>query len=95
MSEGEKDPTVSALERLFRPETNAVSTITVNAGGVGVWIAATSCIAVLAAVLVGAIFVAFGMSDLNRQLQERRQKDEAQDAYINVIYQNSHKGESK
>lgn len=58
--------------------------ISVSAGGIGVWVAVTACLVMMAALLVGTVFVAIGMSDLNRQAQELRQTDQTIQAYINA-----------
>lgn len=62
------------------------STVTISAGSIGVWVAATACLVALAAVMVGSIFVAIALSDLNRQTQELRQTNETQQAYINAAF---------
>jgi len=69
-----------------RSTTNGSATVQINAGGVAVWVAATACLVMLAVVLVGTIFVAVAMSDLNRQTQELRERDDMLQAYINVAY---------
>lgn len=74
------------LDRLA-PAVGATSNISVNAGGIGTWVAVTACLVVLAVTLVGSIYVAIGLADLNRQTQELRQADATLQAYINVGYQ--------
>lgn len=56
----------------------------VNAGGLAVWLSVLACSVVVAVTLTAVIFVAIGMSDLNRQTQELRQTDQTIQAYINA-----------
>lgn len=69
--------------------------ININAGGIGVYIAATCCLMTLVAVVVASVFVAIGMSDLNQQTRELRQADMVQQAYINAGYTANPKEEEK
>lgn len=85
----ELDKTIERAEKfLHHLNGNSVgsSTITVNAGGIGVWIAASCCAVAVAVCLVGAVFVSALFNDLNRQTQELRQKDEIHDAYFSAGY---------
>lgn len=59
------------------------ATITVSAGGVGLWVAVTACLVSMAVSLVGLLLVGLALSDLNRQTQELRQSDALINAYIN------------
>lgn len=74
------------VRQMTSPQANGVAQITVSAGGVGIWLAVTACAMTLAAMLVGTVFVAIGMADLNRQTQELRQSDQTIQAYINAGY---------
>lgn len=74
------------VRQMTGPQANGVAQITVSAGGVGIWLAVTACAMTLAAMLVGTVFVAIGMADLNRQTQELRQSDQTIQAYINAGY---------
>lgn len=62
------------------------STVVVQAGGVAVWLAVVACAVVVGMTMTAMIFVAIGMSDLNRQTQEIRQTNETQQAYINAAF---------
>lgn len=75
-------PLMSAARGIVSHSPNA--TITVSAGGVGIWVAVTACVATLTGLLVGVIFVAIYLSDLNRQTQELRESDQVIQAYINA-----------
>lgn len=77
-------PLMSAARGIVSHSPNA--TITVSAGGVGIWVAVTACVATLTGLLVGVIFVAIYLSDLNRQTQELRLTNETQQAYINAYF---------
>lgn len=70
-----------------KQENSSTATISVNAGGVGVWIACTCCVAMMVAFLVGGLWM---MRELNRQTIT----DQAQDGkistmsdYLSAIYQ--------
>lgn len=75
------EPAETALERLARelgailPKNNNSATITVNAGGLGVWIATTCCAVMVAVSLLLALWVV----DLSRKVSEL-------DQYLNAIY---------
>ncbi len=60
---------------------NAVgtSTITVNAGGVGIWVCATACLICLVVVVVGAAAFGFQIADHSRKLDRL-------DEYLSAIY---------
>ncbi len=59
--------------------------IQVNAGGIGVWIAATACLVVLAVTIVSAIFTSHEFTRQGRELQELREQDEIHDAWIQTL----------
>ncbi len=77
---------ITEVRQLSGPQATGTAQITISAGGVGIWIAVTACAMTLAAMLVGTVFVAIGMADLNRQTQELRQSDQTIQAYINAGY---------
>lgn len=80
-----------AQQMMAQPQNSANSTIQVNAGGLALWAAVTACLVMLAVTIVLAVFVAIGMSDLNRQTQELREANEVQQAYINAAFSNQTK----
>lgn len=75
------EPGESALERVRRdldhllPRGNNSATITVNAGGVGVWIATSACCVMLAI----ALFLGLWVIDLSRKISALEQ-------YVTAIY---------
>ncbi len=95
----ELDRTLERAERLIpllgSSNQTGTSTITVNAGGIGVWLAASCCAVAVAVCFVGAVFVSALINDLNRQTQELRQKDEIHDAYFSAGYGSPKKEGSK
>jgi len=60
------------------------STITINAGGVGVWVAVTCCLLMLASGLVAGLWMVSDRSEIRAQLRERRDGENAIRAYINT-----------
>lgn len=74
-----------ALANPAQPVKGGSSTVTINAGGAGVWIAVTCCM-VMAAALAIAVPVAVGAYLASQQqLQELREKDEILQAYISNL----------
>jgi hypothetical protein len=84
-----------ALSILGGPNNTSQSHIQVNAGGIALWISVTCCVATMLGLIMAVVMGTMAASDINRQLQERRQKDDTQDAYINVMYQNRTTEEKK
>ncbi|SDX52538.1 hypothetical protein [Lysobacter enzymogenes] len=72
-----------ALSRLDRGN-GSNATINVNAGGIGVWLAATCCLAMLAAGFVGGLWMVSDRAEIRSQLRERRDGENAIRAYINT-----------
>jgi hypothetical protein len=77
-----------------QPGNTNTSSVQINAGGVGIWIAITACLIMLAVTMVGSIFIAIALSDLNRQTQELREADVVLQAYINAGYVSQPKEEA-
>ena len=81
----------SALERVRRdldillPKNANNAVITVNAGGVGVWIATTACFVMLTALLVGAFWVSREFSRVDSRFNDQTDTDSVQDAYIQKL----------
>jgi hypothetical protein len=88
------EPAETALERLARelgailPKNNNSATITVNAGGLGIWIAATCCIVVMAVAVVGSVYITREFTRQDVQMQELRDKDSVHDAWIQTLNNN-------
>lgn len=74
------------VKGLTAPTATGNATITVNAGGVGLWVAVTACLVSMAISIVGLILVGLALSDLNRQTQELRQSDATTQAYLNAYF---------
>lgn len=81
----------SALERVRRdldmllPKNTNNAVITVNAGGVGVWIATTACFVMLTALLVGAFWVSREFNRVDSRFNDQTDTDSVQDAYIQKL----------
>ena len=88
------EPMETAVERLQKeldrllPRNENTAKITVNAGGVGVWIAATACLVVMAVVVVGSIYVTREFTRQDQQLKELRDNDGVHDAWIQTLNNN-------
>lgn len=72
-------------ERLGQSHNTGTSTVTVNAGGMGVWIATTCCMVMLASLLVGAFWVSREFTRLDARLNDQTDIDSVQDAYIHKL----------
>ena len=81
----------SALEKVRRdldmllPKNANNAVITVNAGGVGVWIATTACFVMLTALLVGAFWVSREFTRMDSRFNDQTDTDSVQDAYIQKL----------
>jgi hypothetical protein len=72
------------LDTLLPKNTNN-AVITVNAGGVGVWIATTACFVMLTALLVGAFWVSREFNRVDSRFNDQTDTDSVQDAYIQKL----------
>lgn len=73
-------------ERAHQANGNhGTSTVTINAGGIGVWIATTACAVMLASLLVGAFWVSREFTRLDARLNDQTDVDSVQDAYIHKL----------
>lgn len=61
-------------------------TLTVNAGGVGVWICVTCFIAVLACSLVGSFWMSSELSSIHHDLKDRKDENDSMKSYLAAIY---------
>lgn len=85
----------SAIER-FEEVIDSVSdrrnknignaTITVNAGGVGVWVAVTCCLVMLALLLLGSLWASREMNRFDQEMQARKDENSKMTAYLQAIY---------
>jgi len=93
--QGDQRDLVEALDRFSRVtekllnhgNTNTAK-IEVNAGGIGVWLAATCCIVVMAVVIVGSVYITREFTRQDVQMQELRDKDSVHDAWIQTLNNN-------
>lgn len=77
--------TLARLERVNKtPGANNVSSITVQAGGIGVWVSATCCAVMLAALTVLAAVGAAAYGDMRAEIRALRDTDNAIRAYIHT-----------
>lgn len=74
-------------EKLGMVPVSSVSnpTITINGGGVGVWIATTACLVMLASLLVGGFWVSREFNRLDSRFNDQTDIDSVQDAYIHKL----------
>lgn len=92
------EPGESALERVRRdldhllPRGNNSANITINAGGVGVWIATTACLVMLA---VAGVSIPIGVgaylalqNRMEASSKKLAEKDEIHDAWIQTLNNN-------
>ena len=70
------------------PRNDNIAKIEVNAGSIGVWLAATACVVCVAVMVVGGIFVTREFVRYDQQLQELREKDEIHDAWLQTLNNN-------
>lgn len=69
-----------------RNSNTAASNVTLNAGGIGVWLAVSACAVSVAVTIVAVIFGALAISELGRQINDQgRQVGRAQD-HLTAIY---------
>ena len=94
MTEPEDDEFDAAAMRLIKHlgrhtnENKSASTITVNAGGVGVWIATTCCLVMLGCGLIGALWVSREFSRYDAEIGLLKARDNTQAAYLQSIWRN-------
>lgn len=74
---------VEALTHDIQPRSASASTININAGGIGVWVAATSCIVMLAMLGMGGMW-------LSREFTSKQLADNAQDREITDLGDHLH-----
>lgn len=67
------------------PVKTGNSTVTINAGGAGVWIASTCCAVMLTALLVGAFWVSREFNRIDNRFNDQTDVDSVQDAYIHKL----------
>ena len=75
------------IAHAFSPKSQ--SSVHVEAGGIGLWIAATACLVMLSCGLVGAFWMSRELSRVDTELATLRSRDAAMQAYLNAIYQSA------
>lgn len=85
------DRMADALERKNRPHSS--SSIRVDAGGAAVWMATTACLVMLGMMFVGGLWVSNTFQQAAAERASLRESQETQQAYLNVLLQNSKKDE--
>lgn len=76
------------VEQLADGGNRNTAKIEVNAGGVGVWIAATCCLVVMAVTIVGSVYITREFTRQDVQMQELRDKDSVHDAWLQTLNNN-------
>lgn len=66
--------------------TSTTSTVSVNAGGMGVWLATTACLIMLGVVIVGALWASREFQRTDAQIAELRGQLGTTQSYLNAIY---------
>jgi len=74
------------LKELLGVPLNNTSTITINAGGVGVWVAVTCCLVMLFSTLIGAVWLSREFARVDKELNERKEEGQRMQSYLSAIY---------
>lgn len=61
------------------------SRITISAGGAGLWIAATACMVMLSALMVGGFWISREFNRIDSRFNDQTDTDSVQDAYIQKL----------
>lgn len=77
---------VEQLGRMQRTAPASQATITVNAGGLGLWIAVTCCAVMLAVGVVGCVAVSSAVQGQNRRIEKQDEALSRMQDYLNAIY---------
>lgn len=82
---------ISDAEQAARRIMNAFggnrAEIRIDAGGIGVILAASACAIMLACGVIGALWASHELARIDREMAEVRARAQAQQAYLNAIYQ--------
>lgn len=65
---------------------NSQAFITIDAGGLGVWVASTACLIMLALMIVGALWYSADRANTQAQLVELREENKTMQAFLSAIY---------
>ena len=63
------------------------SSIRIDAGGAGLWIATTCCLIMLAVIFLGSVWVSYELNRHSAELTELRDKLDVSQAYLNILMQ--------
>lgn len=81
------------LAQLMQRQSVGTATITIHAGGLGIWICASCALAMMVAVVMGSIFVARGFAATDAELaraaaenQARKDENSKMLTYLSAIY---------
>jgi hypothetical protein len=74
----------SALDRLNMPST---ATVTIDAGGTGVWAATAACLVMVAVMFASGFWVTWAFGQMQGQIDVLKASSETQEAYLQAIYQ--------
>lgn len=96
-----EEPQDVMVDRIMRdlligPHRNGNSApinISINAGGVGVWISVTCLLVVLAVAMVGAFWISRELNRIDSGFGKQSDTDSVQDAYIHKLRAEQAKGQ--
>lgn len=71
------------------------SHVRIDAGGVGVWIATTACIAMLCAGLIGALWISRELTRMDARAAEQEVKLDRANTFLSAIWANAPELEKK
>jgi hypothetical protein len=93
MEKGDADRIIEAfqglrdsLEALHSLDRSQRQEFHINAGGVGVWIATTCCVAMICCMLIGSIFLTFELSSIHQDNADRKSESARMQSYLSAIY---------
>lgn len=68
-----------------RGNSHANANFSINAGGVGVWVACTCCLIMLAVLIVGGLWLSREFNRIDAVVNDLNDKDSVHDAYIQKL----------
>ena len=76
----------SKTDMLLRSNGNTNnSRVTISTDGIGVWVATTACMVMLAALIVGGFWVSREFNRIDSRFNDQTDTDSVQDAYIQKL----------
>jgi threonine/homoserine/homoserine lactone efflux protein len=76
-----------AAKALAGFNTGNQSHISINAGGLAVWIATTACLIMLSVVVIGALWMSREVTRADQEMIELREQVKTTQTYLNSIFQ--------